>query len=116
MHSHLHTRHFPTTTPHHHAISLIVSVINSHCRLRASVDGSDPDCKDKRDECFAASGVRGNYPQCFLENPDGSLVFVGNFETVESLVECNDIPLEVLAGNPDIKTFNSVFADAAKEE
>ena len=78
------------------------------------IDGSDPDSKDRRDACFAVSGVRGNYPQCFLEHDNGTLVFVGVWDTIESLVECNDIPEEVIAQNPDIKTFNTVFANAAK--
>lgn len=74
------------------------------------VDGSDTEMKGKRDECFAISGTRGNYPQCFLENTsDGKIEFVGLWDAIEVLIECNDIPAEVLNNNPDIKTFDMVF-------
>ena len=67
--------------------------------------------KEKRDECFGISGVRGNYPQCFLENTsDGKIEFVGLWDAIEGMVECNDIPADVIANNPDIKTFDKVCA------
>ena len=79
------------------------------------IDGSDADQKEKRDECFGISGVRGNYPQCFLQNTaDGKIDFVGLWDAVEALVECDDIPADVIASNPDIKTFDMVFK-CAKE-
>ena len=79
------------------------------------IDGSDAELKEKRDECFGISGVRGNYPQCFLENTsDGKIEFVGLWDAIEGMVECNDIPADVIANNPDIKTFDKVFM-CAKE-
>ena len=80
------------------------------------IDGSDVDLKEKRDESFGISTVRANYPQCFLENTsDGKIAFVGLWDVVESLVECNDLPADVIASNPDIKTFDNVFK-CAKEQ
>lgn len=72
------------------------------------VDGSYPDNKDLRDILFGVSGQRGKYPQCFLKDDSGSYTFVGLWEEVESLVECDTIPAEVLAANPQIKTFAQV--------
>ena len=73
------------------------------------VDGSYPDNKELRDVLFAVSGQRGKYPQCFLKEESGSYRFVGLWDEVESLIECNTIPADVLASNPQIKTFNQVF-------
>lgn len=73
------------------------------------VDGSYPDNKDLRDILFGVSGQRGKYPQCFLKDESGSYTFVGLWEEVESLIECDTIPAEVLAANPQIKTFAQVW-------
>ena len=73
------------------------------------VDGSYPDNKELRDVLFGVSGQRGKYPQCFLKEESGSYRFVGLWDEVESLIECNTIPADVLASNPQIKTFDQVF-------
>jgi len=49
------------------------------------VDGSDPDERDLRNSLFGISGIRGNYPQLFLQQSDGKISFVGNFETIDHL-------------------------------
>jgi hypothetical protein len=72
-----------------------------------ALDGSLPENKERRDECFAISGQRGKYPQCFLTG-EGPMRFVGLWEEVESLMECDTIPEEVLAANPQIQTFAKV--------
>ncbi|KAJ1410663.1 hypothetical protein B484DRAFT_455817 [Ochromonadaceae sp. CCMP2298] len=72
-----------------------------------TLDGSVPENKERRDECFAISGQRGKYPQCFLTG-EGPMRFIGVWEDVESLMECDSIPEEVLAANPEIKTFAKV--------
>jgi hypothetical protein len=72
------------------------------------VDGSYPDNKELRDVLFGVSGQRGKYPQCFLKDESGNYKFVGLWEELESLIECNTIPSEVLAANPQIQTFSQV--------
>jgi hypothetical protein len=57
---------------------------------------------------FNVSQHRGKYPQCFLKDESGAYKFVGLWEDVESLVECNTLPADVLAANPQIQTFNQV--------
>ncbi len=72
------------------------------------VDGSLAENKEVRDVLFGCSGQRGKYPQCFLRSESGEYTFVGLWEEVESLLECDSIPAEVLAANPQIKTFDHV--------
>jgi hypothetical protein len=51
------------------------------------VDGSDASERDLRDKLFGISGIRGNYPQLFLKQQDGTTSFVGNFEMIEYMNE-----------------------------
>ena len=79
------------------------------------IDGADFENKIIRDELFAISGVRAKYPQCFLIK-DGTYQFVGVWETVEALEECDSLPPEVLDNHPEIDTFTSVFFGRDKKE
>ena len=47
-----------------------------------TVDGMDQTLKEKRDELFAISGVRGNYPQIFVTNEAGGIGyrFLGGYD------------------------------------
>ena len=72
------------------------------------VDGSYPDNKELRDVLFGVSGQRGKYPQCFIKDNNGSYKFIGLWEEVESLIECDTLPTEVLTSNPQIMTFGQV--------
>ena len=72
------------------------------------IDGSMQESKELRDILFGVSKQRGKYPQCFLRAEDGTYTFVGVWDEIESLIECDDIPADVLAQNPQIKTFSSV--------
>lgn len=71
------------------------------------IDGSLVENKDIRDKLFASSGLRGKYPQCFLES-DGVYRFIGLWDHMEELVESDTIPADILAANPSIQTFKSV--------
>lgn len=71
------------------------------------VDGSLVENKEIRDKLFASSGLRGKYPQCFLES-DGVYRFIGLWDQIEELVESDTIPADVLAANPSIQTFKAV--------
>jgi len=81
-----------------------------------TIDGSLPENKDKRDELFGISSLRGKYPQIFIQGADGTKKFVGQWEKVQELVECDDLPADVLAANPTIETFSKTFATVAKSE
>ena len=59
--------------------------------------------------------MRAKYPQCFINN-EGIFDFVGQWEAIETLVECDSLPTEVLAAHPEIKTFTSVFFRQNKGE
>ena len=79
------------------------------------LDGNDTELKEKRNEFFTISGVRGQYPQLFKLPVDGGTpVFVGVWEKIESLNECDDIPPEVLEANPSIETLTKVLSDCEK--
>ena len=83
------------------------------------VDGMDPAQRHIRDELFRISGVRGNYPQFFLErqidNGYGgtirSVEFWGNYDTFENLNEVDSLPPDVLLANPEVETWDNVFGD-----
>mmetsp|Transcript_21280 Transcript_21280/g.33301 ORF Transcript_21280/g.33301 Transcript_21280/m.33301 type:complete len:88 (+) Transcript_21280:450-713(+) len=76
------------------------------------VDGLDPANKELRSQLFELSGLRGKYPQVFIERED-RFEFVGAYERFENLVDCNDLPQDVIAAN-GITTFDMVFADCAQ--
>ena len=61
-----------------------------------------------RNKLFNISGKRAVYPQCFIASGGDDIVFVGDWEAVESLLECESIPADVLAANPTIQTFTKV--------
>jgi len=76
------------------------------------IDGALAENKEIRDKLFGISGLRGKYPQCFISSGD-EYRFVGQWEVVESLVDCDALPSETLASNPTIPTFSKVFANVA---
>lgn len=53
----------------------------------STIDGSDPFEKDRRDQLFEISGIRGNYPQLFLQKEHGQIDFVGDFEMIDYMNE-----------------------------
>ena len=76
------------------------------------VDGADPEKKEERDELFKLSGVRGQYPQFFLRNEEsGNITFFGNWDFIEQLNECNELPEDILKANPQIKTLDMVIKE-----
>jgi len=58
---------------------------------------------------FKLSGLTGQYPQVFIQRGE-ELSFVGNAEKLNELFECDDLPDEVKAANPDIPSFSKTFA------
>ena len=79
-----------------------------------NIDGADAKNKEIRNELFGISGVRGNYPQTFLKNSDGTTSFIGDYDALIDLIESNDIPDDILKQNPGIQTFNVVFSECKK--
>ena len=76
-----------------------------------NIDGADAKNKEIRNELFGISSVRGNYPQTFLKNSDGTTSFIGDYDALIDLIESNDIPDDILKQNPGIQTFNVVFSE-----
>ncbi|KAK1745047.1 hypothetical protein QTG54_004338 [Skeletonema marinoi] len=74
-----------------------------------TVDGMDPNQRQKRNELFDISGLRGNYPQFFFEYQNGTIQYLGNFSTLERLNESSNLPLEVLSRHVEIETFDKIF-------
>eukprot|EP00531_Pseudo-nitzschia_arenysensis_P008940 CAMPEP_0116118360 /NCGR_PEP_ID=MMETSP0329-20121206/2061_1 /TAXON_ID=697910 /ORGANISM="Pseudo-nitzschia arenysensis, Strain B593" /LENGTH=1937 /DNA_ID=CAMNT_0003611979 /DNA_START=138 /DNA_END=5948 /DNA_ORIENTATION=- len=52
-----------------------------------TVDGADPIKKERRDELFDISGVRGNYPQFFLIDSNEKITYMTDWEGFESMHE-----------------------------
>lgn len=76
-----------------------------------SIDGAVEVNHAKRNELFGISEKRGAYPQVFIEDADGKVEFVGDFEAMESLNECSALPAEILAANPGIVTFEVAMGE-----
>jgi hypothetical protein len=74
------------------------------------VDGMDPSLKEVRNELFAVSGIRGNYPQFFFAHPDGSTTYFGGWEKLEEINENSSLPPNILYNNPKIETWDSFFS------
>ncbi|KAG6949086.1 hypothetical protein JG688_00014799 [Phytophthora aleatoria] len=74
------------------------------------VDCSLEENRDTRNRYFEASGIRANYPQVFLQDPEGTdIQYIGSFKEIQELNEVNDVAPEILKAN-NIPTLNSVFA------
>ena len=74
-----------------------------------TVDGMDPNQRQKRNELFDISGLRGNYPQFFFLYENGTIQYLGNFSTLERLNESSHLPSEVLSRHVEIETFDKIF-------
>jgi hypothetical protein len=72
------------------------------------VDGNDVTSRDIRDELFEISGIRGNYPQFFIERHNGQIEYFGNFDRMEILNETSSLPPEVLAMHPELETWADI--------
>lgn len=76
------------------------------------IDGAAAENQKARNELFAVSEMRGVYPTVFLMDPSTDTTeFIGTFETIESLIEDNDLPPAIVE-EQNLLTFNSVFKDA----
>lgn len=73
------------------------------------VDGMDPSQTMRRNQLFAISGIRGNYPQFFFAHPDGSTSFLGGWERIEEINENSTLSPQILNNNPGIETWGKFF-------
>lgn len=72
------------------------------------IDGVNPETHDIRNKLFSVSNIRGVYPQVFIKNEaDDSYEFVGNWETLEQLLDCDTLDQKVIDDN-NINTFTKV--------
>lgn len=73
------------------------------------VDGMDAARKEERNALFAVSNLRGKYPQVFTKR-EGDISFIGDFDTINELNDCDQLPPDVLEANPQIPTLSKVFS------
>lgn len=99
----------------HLTVRIIIDSQYFHFHFYLQIDGASPDNKDIRNNLFNISGLRAKYPQCFIDQ-NGSYVFVGLFEQIETLLECDSLPIEVLNAHPEINTFTKVFSKQIADE
>lgn len=93
----------------------VTDIISGKKLVFETLDGASPDNLEMRNKLFGISSLRGKYPQVFIKTGD-EYSFVGNKETIEELLESNDLPAEVLDANPDLPTFDRTFAKCSKKE
>ena len=77
------------------------------------LDAMLPENRDRRNELFEKSGLKGKFPQAFIISNAG-LEFVGDGEKLNELLELDDLPAEVLDANPGITNFTKTFANCQK--
>lgn len=63
----------------------------------------------RRNELFAISGIRGNYPQFFLVDEHDNVEFLGNWDKIEAVNDASSLPDEILEANPSIITWDKVL-------
>ena len=88
-----------------------VDLVQVHKYVFRSVDGSAAENLEERNKLFGISGIRGNYPQTFKETDAGDITFVGDWEKVEGLNECEGLPEDVKAANPTMPTLSNELGD-----
>ncbi|KAJ0401900.1 hypothetical protein P43SY_003517 [Pythium insidiosum] len=91
-------------------------ILDGNRIIYTEIDCSMEDNRATRDRYFELSGVRGNYPQVFLQSEDGQdIKYLGSFAEIEQLNEMCDIPQEILDANK-IQTLKTVFQDVPRRQ
>ncbi|KAG6609860.1 Thioredoxin-like fold [Phytophthora cinnamomi] len=97
-----------------YAVQQLLQLLDGNKITYTEVDCSLEENRDTRNRYFEASGIRANYPQVFLQDPEGKdIQYIGSFKEVQELNEMNDVPAEILTAN-NIPTLNTVFADVSR--
>jgi hypothetical protein len=75
-----------------------------------TLDGALAVNKTRRNELFALSGLRAQYPQFFLVHEDADdekrLTFFADWETLEAINDASKMPAHILDANPSILTWD----------
>ncbi|KAE8983344.1 hypothetical protein PF005_g22604 [Phytophthora fragariae] len=101
-------------TEQKYAVQHLKQLLDGNRITYTEVDCSLEENRDTRDRYFQASGIRANYPQVFLQDPEGKdIQYIGSFKEIQEFNEMNDLPVEILKAN-NIPTLNSVFADVSR--
>jgi hypothetical protein len=87
----------------------IRNILTGHGINWVEVDGSDMAQRERRNQLFGISGKKGLYPQIFIKEAGGSTKFIGDFQMVQDMNECGQLPAETIAANPDMVIFESAF-------
>lgn len=86
-----------------------INILQSRRFAVEVIDGSDLSKRNRRNELFRVSGLRGQYPQFFLEDSRGHQLYIGGFEAVEDINEASSLPEEVLQDYPEILTWDKLL-------
>mmetsp|Transcript_2733 Transcript_2733/g.3141 ORF Transcript_2733/g.3141 Transcript_2733/m.3141 type:complete len:128 (-) Transcript_2733:317-700(-) len=78
------------------------------------VNGMDPNERERRNQLFEVSKIRGNYPQFFFIHQDGSTHYIGNFDEIQNVNETSNLPKDILDQNPNILTWERVFGNVVE--
>mmetsp|Transcript_24426 Transcript_24426/g.56921 ORF Transcript_24426/g.56921 Transcript_24426/m.56921 type:complete len:121 (-) Transcript_24426:148-510(-) len=91
--------------------SRALTMLNSKGVPFETIDGMDPNQRERRNELFGISGIRANYPQFFFQMEDGTTSFIGDWEKIEGINENSHLPDDILEANPTIETWDKVFSN-----
>merc|ERR1712083_1090181 len=76
------------------------------------IDGAIIPCQDRREAVEKISGMKiwwaPKFPQIFIKNEDGSMFYVGDWEDVQELMDCDTLNAPFVRTN-HIPTFRTVF-------
>ena len=89
------------------------NILEAHKVVFTKIDASLEENKAIRDQLFKVSNVRAKYPQVFIKNGD-EYTFVGDYDTVEQLNECDSLSKEILDANPTLQYLRKVFSSCEK--
>ncbi|CAH0488841.1 unnamed protein product [Peronospora farinosa] len=101
-------------TEQKYEIGHLKQLLDGNKIVYTEVDCSLEENRDTRNLYFQASGIRANYPQVFLQDPEGKKIqYIGSFKEIQELNELNDVAPEIIKAN-NLLTLDSVFADVMK--
>lgn len=68
----------------------LIQLLDARRVVYTSIDCTLPENRELRASGWAISGLRAVYPQVFTRDASGTLAFVGDWDTINSLNESND--------------------------
>ena len=76
------------------------TILSSNGIVPVEVDASKPENKELRNDLFEVSGIRGQFPQIFIEDDDFNYTYIGGFDDIEVLNDSGTL-LSVLRDDND---------------